>query len=84
MFLYNEKNIIKAKTCAERRNSLWQITINHSLYDFHLEIIYEVTKNKIRIAGMHLLFPSVGDVSTGNEETGAYIFTATCADQMLF
>ena len=40
------------------------------------KILEYVAKNKIRIAGMHIMFPSVGDVRSGSE--GVYTFTPTC------
>jgi len=42
------------------------------------KILEYVTKNKIRIGGMHIPFPSVGDIRKGNEGEGAYVFTPLC------
>ena len=42
------------------------------------KIMEYVAKNKIRIAGMHIVFPSVGDLRVGSEEEGAYTFTPAC------
>ena len=42
------------------------------------KIMEYVAKNKIRIAGMHIVFPSVGDVRSGSESGGAYTFTPAC------
>jgi Zn-dependent hydrolases, including glyoxylases len=42
------------------------------------KIMEYVAKNKIRIAGMHIVFPSVGEIRVGSEEEGAYTFTPAC------
>ena len=42
------------------------------------KILQYVAKNKIRIAGMHILFPSIGDIRGGGEKEGAYVFTPAC------
>ena len=42
------------------------------------KILEYVAKNKIRIAGMHIMFPSVGDIRSGGESGGTYSFTPAC------
>ena len=42
------------------------------------KILEYVAKNKIRIAGMHIVFPSVGDIRIGSENNGAYTFAPAC------
>ena len=43
-----------------------------------LKIMEYVAKNKIRIGGMHIIFPSIGNIRVGNEAEGSYVFTPTC------
>ena len=43
-----------------------------------LKIMEYVAKNKIRIGGMHIVFPSIGNIRTGNEAEGSYVFTPAC------
>ena len=42
-----------------------------------MKILEYVAKNKIRVAGMHIVFPSLGDIKKGSED-GAYEFTPIC------
>ena len=43
-----------------------------------LKIMEYVAKNKIRIGGMHIIFPSIGGIRNGSEAEGDYVFTPTC------
>ena len=42
------------------------------------KILEYVVKNKIRIGGMHIVFPSIGDIRNGGGQNGAYVFTPAC------
>ena len=43
-----------------------------------LKIMEYVAKNKIRIGGMHVLFPSIGNIRNGSGDEGDYVFTPAC------
>ena len=43
-----------------------------------LKIMDYVAKNKIRIGGMHIVYPSIGNIRTGSEAEGSYVFTPVC------
>jgi len=43
-----------------------------------MKVLEYVAKNRIRIGGMHILFPSIGNIRKGTGDEGAYVFTPIC------
>ena len=43
-----------------------------------LRIMEYVAKTKIRIGGMHIIFPSIGNIRKGSETEGEYVFIPVC------
>ena len=53
--------------------------VNHDMArETRKKILEYVTQNKIRVGGMHILFPSIGDIRKGEGKEGAYVFTPLC------
>jgi Zn-dependent hydrolases, including glyoxylases len=43
-----------------------------------MKVLEYVAKNRIRIGGMHILFPSIGNIRKGTGDEGAYVFLPIC------